>query len=440
MTLNNSPAVLSLPGPHNITRHQLENGMVVLVYENPSVQSVFIAGSLYGGGMFEDPAYNGLANMTAAALMRGTHNRDFYRIHAELEDIGADLGVSAGQHNVSFNGKALAEDLPTLVDVLADVLRYPSFPMAQVERLRGETLTWLRYQQQDTRRLATRAFRENLYAPEHPYHYGLRGTLETVAALPLALLADFHTRIYGPHGMIIAIVGAIRAEEAIALVEQRFGDWHNPQQPTALEVPPAGTPHALRRVHVPVPGKTQTDVVLGVVGPSRFAPDYQAVNMVNSILGQFGMMGRIGSVVREQSGMAYYAGSRIEGGYGPGAWLISMGVNPVNVAAAVELALQEVRRIAAERVDDTDIEDNKSYFTGRLPLQLESSEGIAGTLLAMESYQLGLDYLLRFPSIINALTKEDLQAAVQQYWTPDALVIASSGPALQPNGTGDERH
>ena len=127
----------SIPGPENITRVELTNGIIILVYENFAAQSVVIAGSLEAGSIYEDPAKSGTASMTAAALMRGTKNRDFDAIHSSLEDIGADLDVGAGTHTTGFSGKALAEDLPVLLEILEDVLRYPAFPEQQVERLRG---------------------------------------------------------------------------------------------------------------------------------------------------------------------------------------------------------------------------------------------------------------------------------------------------------------
>lgn len=418
----------SLPNSQNIARIVLDNGIVVLVYENMNTQSVVIEGALRGGSLYETPEKSGLAALTSSALMRGTQHRDFDAIHSELEDIGADLGVGAGVHRVSFDGKALAEDLDVLLDVLNDVLRFPTFPDDQVERLRGEALTWLQYQQQDTRRQAGRAFREHLYPASHPYHYSSRGTLETVPNITIDEMRAFHTSQYGPDGMTICIVGAVEVGAAVEIVNEKLGQWRNPGQSEKVELPPLEPLTDIRRAGVPIPGKTQSDIVMGVVGPARRDPDYQAANLANSVLGQFGMMGRIGDVVREQSGMAYYAYSRLDGGLGPGAWSISAGVNPVNVERAIELSLGEAKRMATELIEDADLDDNKSYYIGRLPLQLESNDGIAGTILTLETYDLGLDYLVGYRDMINALTKDQLLAAAQHYWTPDAYVVAVSGP------------
>lgn len=418
----------SLPNSQNIARIVLENGIVVLVYENMNTQSVVVEGSLRGGSLYETPEKSGLAAITSSALMRGTQHRDFDAIHSELEDIGADLSVGAGVHRVSFDGKALAEDLDVLIDVLDDVLRFPTFPDDQVERLRGEALTWLQYQQQDTRRQSGRAFRENLYPASHPYHYSSRGTLETVPNITIDEMRAFHAAQYGPDGMTICIVGAVEVGAAVEIVNEKLGQWRNPAQTEKIELPPLEPLTDIRRAGVPIAGKTQSDIVMGVVGPARSAPDFQAANIANSVLGQFGMMGRIGDVVREQSGMAYYAYSRLDGGLGPGAWSISAGVNPVNVERAIELSLGEARRLTTELIEDSDLDDNKSYYVGRLPLQLESNDGLAGTILTMETYDLGLDYLVGYRDMINSLTKEQLLAAAQHYWNHDAYVIAVAGP------------
>lgn len=142
------------------------------------------------------------------------------------------------------------------------------------------------------------------------------------------------------------------------------------------------------------------------------------------------MMGRIGDEVREKSGMAYYAYSRLDGGHGPGAWSVTAGVNPVNVEKAVDLSLGEVRKMLDLHVTEEELKDNKSYFVGRMPLQLESNEGVAGTILSMETFNLGLDYLARMPAIVNGLTRDDLRDAIRRYWNPDSAVIAVAGPQL----------
>jgi zinc protease len=140
------------------------------------------------------------------------------------------------------------------------------------------------------------------------------------------------------------------------------------------------------------------------------------------------MMGRVGASVREELGLAYYAYSQLAAGVGAGPWYVTAGVNPANVDLAVERIIAEIERLVDEPVSAEELSDNQSYFIGHLPLQLESSEGIAATLHSMELYHLGLDYLLEYPERISALTAADLQRVAQRLLNPKALVIAVAGP------------
>ncbi len=166
---------------------------------------------------------------------------------------------------------------------------------------------------------------------------------------------------------------------------------------------------------------------MGAAGPSRVSEDYLPASLGNSVLGQFGLMGRIGSVVREQAGLAYYAFSSLSAGYGPGTWEVSAGVNPANVEKAIELIRAELRRFVQEGVSPEELADSQSHFIGRLPLSLESNAGVAGALLNIERFQLGLDYYQRYETLVRAVTPEQVTETARKYLHPDRLAIATCG-------------
>lgn len=418
----------AVPGPHDITRHELSNGIVVLVRENHDAPSVVLTGALNAGSLYEPPALNGLASFTASLLLRGTARQNFAAIHEMLESNGASLSISSGRHTVGFSGKSLAEDLAMLVRLLADALRTPTFPADYVERMRGQIITSFKAQEQYTRYVAGRAFRQLVYPESHPYHRAASGEVDTITAIAREHIVDFHRRHYGPDGMLVVIVGAVRAEDAVALIEQYLGDWQNSEQPPAPALPALAPLRAQQTRAALMRDKRQSDLVMGTVGPSRFAEDWHAANLANNIFGVFGMYGRIGEVVREQQGMAYYSYSRLDGGLGPGAWRVIAGVNPVNVSAAVAAIRHEIRRLVTELVEEEELADSKANFIGRLPLQLEGNEGVAGALITMERYGLGLDYLLRYPDEIASVTRDDVLHAAQRYLNPDIYALAVAGP------------
>jgi zinc protease len=148
----------------------------------------------------------------------------------------------------------------------------------------------------------------------------------------------------------------------------------------------------------------------------------------NNILGVFGMMGRIGEIVRVQSGLAYYAYTSLNSGTGPGSWEVSAGVNPENIEKAIQLIQTEIGRFVTHPVSDEELQDSKANYIGRLPLSMESNAGVAGALLSMERYQLGLDYYQRYPGLVQSVTTDDILSVVQKYLHPDRMAIAVAGP------------
>jgi zinc protease len=406
---------------------QLPNGIVVLARANFNSPSVVIQGYLTAGSLFEPDAQLGLAGFTAAGLMRGTARRNFQEIYDALESAGASLGFSGGTHTTGFSGKALSEDLDLLLSLLGEALLQPVFPADQIERLRAQLLTRLAIRAQDTGEMASLAFDQIVYAG-HPYARPDDGYPETIEAISREDLENFRAGNYGPQGMALAVVGAVEPEAAIEKIARVMGDWENPRQPAPQELPPVEGPAEPLKRSVAIPGKYQADIVMGLAGPVRRSEDYLAAALGNSVLGQFGLMGRIGDSVREKAGLAYYAYSQLAGGLGPGPWSVSAGVDPANVEQAVELIRAEIARFASEPVTADELADSQANFIGRLPLSLESNNGVASALLNLERYNLGLDYYRRYPDLIRAVTTEEVLETARRYLSPDRLAVAVAGP------------
>jgi zinc protease len=417
----------SYPGPDTIHRQVLPNGIVVLVYENFAAASVVVEGYLRAGALGGTREQAGLADFAASTLMHGTQHHSFSAIYEALEAVGASLDFSAGRHVTDFSGSALAEDLDLVLDLLADALRNPTFPESEVEQVRGEIMTGLQIRANDTRQMANLRFRELLYA-EHPYGISVYGYPDTVATITRDNLIDFHQRRYGPHDMAVVIVGAVKAEDAVRRVEATLGDWHNENYVALPAAPPASRPVITIEDYVTLPNKTQSDIVMGLPGPRRSAEDYLDVSLANTILGVFGMMGRLGSNVREEQGLAYYIYSQLNGGLGPSPWHVATGVAPDRVGQARSSILDEIARMQEELVSGDELADNKTFRTGSLPVSLETNEGLASVIGDMELLELGLDYLQRFPELIGEITPERVRAAAQKYWSTTQLAVVVAGP------------
>jgi zinc protease len=418
---------MSLPSPETIFRAELPNGVTVLAYENSDSPSVVIGGHLWAGAISETADQAGLSNLTAGMLMRGTEHRTFGQINDALESVGAQLGFRSNVHTVGFGGKALAEDLDLLLEILADSLEHPTFPAAELEKLRGQVLTAIQRRADDTGSMAWLAFDALLY-PNHPYGRSVMGYEETVSGLSGAHLLRYYQDHYSPEGMVLAIVGAVSSSVVLDKVRRALGGWHTPEASPNLSIPPNVHLDQIRRDTVLVEGKSQSDIVLGWPALARSDPDYMQARLANTVLGVFGMMGRLGDNIRERQGLAYYAYSRLEAGLGAGPWTAVAGVNPVNVERAAEGILDEARRLRDEPVPQDELADSQSYLTGSMPLRLETNEGVVASLLNIERHQLGLDYLLRYGDLVNAVTVDDIRATAQKYLNPEVYALAVAGP------------
>lgn len=419
--------LVSLPGADDIHREILPNGITVLSRPNFNSPSVVISGYFASGALFESDEKLGLADFACSALMRGTVKRDMQKIFDALESVGAGFGYDSGTYTSSFSGRSLAEDLPLLLDILSETIQFPAFPAAQVERLRAQLLTGLSIRAHDTADMSDLIFSEILFEG-HPFARPEDGWPHTIQSITRKDLQEFHRRTFGPRGMVIAVVGAVEPKRAVDFVQRALGDWKNPAQVERGEIPDQKPPRKMkRRVHK-IAGKTQSDLVIGTIGPRRKDSDFMAASLGNSILGQFGMMGRIGEVVREKAGLAYYASSSLSAGTGPGIWSVSAGVGPANVQKAADLIISELKRFVQKGVSRQELSDNQNQYVGRLPLTLESNGGVAGALLNIERNGLGLDYYRQYADKVRAVKRQEVQAAAEKYIDPERLVIAVAGP------------
>ena len=417
----------NIPGPDTISTYTLKNGVTVLNFSNFNSHSIYMIGILNGSGAHDPSGKTGLAHFTANLLSRGTKNLSFSDFHSQLENAGANLVFSCGTQHAWFRGKALAEDVELLFRLTSDGLQNPSFNQEYVERLRTQLIAGLTIRDQDTSEMASLLLNQHLF-PDHPYGQPIDGYIETIQSITRSDIAQFHEQFYSPENMIIVIAGAVDGEEIRDLSEKYFSTWK--KDTTALPkdqlIPPSLT--NIVRKHKFLEGKSQVDLLMGCFSPTRTSPDYLPVFVGNNILGQFGLMGRIGKVVRSKSGLAYYASSSVSSWSDVGTWSFSAGVNPENMEKAIDLIRKEIKKFVESHVTDQELNNSKSHLIGRIPMALESNAGLANSILTMRRFELGLDYYQKYAGQIVSITAKQILSASQKYLHPDHLVITSAGP------------
>lgn len=415
-----------LPGEENIHRVELPNGITVLTKSDFNSPSVVISGFIQCGSIHDPEEKRGLSLLTSYALMRGSVLRSHRKIYNDLETVGASLGFGSSIQSTSFGGKSLIEDLPLLIKTLSEAIRWPKFPPVQLKILLSQMITGLQIREQDTAERASLKFDEILFH-NHPYGKSEEGSIESISNIKRSDLLNFHKQFYGPSGMVIAIVGAIEHQKAINLIHKELGDWHNIDWISAPTIPEVNENRFFHREHIPISGKYQTDIIMGSYGPKRTSDEFLIASLANNILGQFGMMGRIGEAVREKFGLAYYASTALNAWQSAGTWEITAGVNPNFIEKTILTIQEELIKFIREPVSDQELEDSKSHLIGLIPLSIESNAGVANAIIRMERYKLGLNYLREYPKKISNISKDQILNVSRKYIDPKNLVIITAG-------------
>lgn len=419
----------SMPNSKTILRESWSNGATLLAYPNPTSPAVYFTGYMQPGTIADPDEFYGLASFTTDMLITGTKRLNFQRLHDRIESIGASLSLGTGHLSTTFFGQCLREDLETIWGLLVEAAQEPAFAEKQFKRVRNQILTGIAIQNQDTAEMASQAFNRAFYG-SHPYAHPTVGYAQTVSAIHKDQLEAFHSTHYGPNGLVMAVCGGIEPETAREIFSRTIGSWNSDRQCPPEPLPPFIPPTSSIRSHVALEGKNQSDLVIGVPAPKTVSRDYQVCSIGNSILGRYGLMGRIGKAVREKAGLAYEVSSHLGAGIGPTAWTIAAGVNPDNLEKAIKLLKQELLRFRSEPVSQQELENVKTQALGRLPLSLETNAGIASILVSIERYGYGLDHLVQLPAIIESVTAEEILESAQRYWDLERLVITSAGRAL----------
>ncbi len=408
-------------------RQTLDNGAVVIVQETSATPSVSIDATFLAGSLYEPDDLPGLAYLTSRIIDRGTTRRSAETIAEELDARGVSLRIASTRHTMRFSSTCLVEDFDDVLDVMVDVARCPTFPEAELGKRRAEALTAIRQDDDNPAVRAVETLSEMLYGPSHPYGRRAKGSVESLEHIGRDAVWRFHTRYVRPAVLSLVVVGDVTAAQVIDLAVAKLEGWTGAPERSIVVPPPAVIPDRRKR-EILMAGKSQTDIAYGFTTISRLDPRYYAYWMMNNILGQFGLGGRLADNIRERQGMAYYAFSSFDPTVGEGPLVIRAGVDPKNVQRTIDAIDAEVRELGEQGPTSTEVEETRGYSVGSIPRLLETNYSIARFLQSIEQFGLGLDYDRRLPGLIEAVTMEDISNAAAEVLRPERAAIAIAGP------------
>lgn len=404
----------------------LANGIHLIVLEDHRTPQVAFSLTIPGaGGFFDPPGQAGLASVTAAMMREGTTTRTTLQISEQLETMAATLGVGGGMSalDATVNGSALTEHVGKLFDMAADILLNPTFPEEEFARYKQRTLAGLNQNRSNPGFLVQELWSKVING-DHPS--------SRIVMQPAALsgftrmqLVEFHKTRYAPDHAAIAFAGDITYADAQKLVESRLGGWKKLglPAPTATDPAPAGT---ARVSLVDRPNSVQTNFVVGTQAVSRVDPDYDALQLMNAVVGG-GPTGRLFIHLREEKGYTYGAYSGLNAGRYRGTWLASTDVRSEVTEPALTDLMEELRQIRDVPVPAKELADKKRSLVASFALSLESPQQVLNYYVTNWVYKLPADYWDRYPERLMAITPAQIQSVAKKYLDAGKMQIIAVG-------------
>jgi len=414
--------------PDHLHRAALENGLHVLILEDPRLPRVVLGMAFRRGESSVPPETAGLASFTADLMERGAGDRDALAMAEATDRLGASLSVAAGWDSLTVVTSGLSRDQEELFDLLADVVRRPRFDAAEATRARGEALAALERARNDPSTLTSWYTASTVYEG-HRFGLPLSGTPETVARFDAAAARDFHRRIALPNDAIFFASGDVNVNEMLAKVREHFGDW---SQGTAIDVgapPPAPAPPARRIVLVDRPEMVQARITLSHDGISRSSPDRIPVSLMNSVLGGSGFSSRLMETLRTSSGLTYSVWSDYSLRRSPGPFVVSTFTVVPETRKVIDLMLAELERGRQQPPGEDELSWARTLAIGNFAMGLETSTAVVQSLVDLDIYGLPEDSLDTFRSRVRAVTPDDVERVAREYLHPDRAAIIVVGPA-----------
>ncbi|MEP6733180.1 MAG: pitrilysin family protein [bacterium] len=410
--------------PH-FERRSLPNGVQLVVAPVPKLPLVTVLAIVEAGASVEPDTQRGVAALTARLLLEGAAGMDGVALAERFEGIGASVEAHADWDVTSVSLTALTDRLPEALGLVRDLLRSPTFPEREVQRLKEERLADLLQQLAEPRGLADEQFVHAVYAATARYAAPEEGDAASVRALTRNDVQQFYSARYQPGGITLVFAGDVTMQTAAALAEQLLGDWTGARPAAAPSGVDATQPGKLVRV-VSKADAPQSELRVGHVGLPRNTPDYFDAMVMNAVLGGL-FSSRINLNLREVHGYTYGASSEFEWRRGAGPFVVHTAVKSDVTAAAVQEILTEMERIRTTAIGEDELTLATSYLDGVFPIRYETTAAIASALANMVIHGLPDNYYDEYRARVRAVTTEGVLEAARRRLHPDQLRIVVVG-------------
>lgn len=410
-----------------VAEDRLDNGLRLLIAHLPG-RPLISASLVLATGAVDEPAETaGSTILAARALSEGTERYSALEFIEASERLGASVHAEAGWDAFSGGIDVPAGRLPDALELLAELLLRPTFPAAEIDRLRDERLNDLLQAKAEPRRRVEETLINTIYAPSSPYHRPAGGTRETVERLTPDDLRAAWQRGLDPARATLVLGGDLSGHDPRALVERWFADWRasagtNPSG--TVDDTPSGAGRLVRVVHRP--GSVQTEIRVGHRGSPRRIADFHSVAVMGAILGGL-FNSRLNMKLREEKGYTYGASAGFELRRGAGPFAARAAVNTEVTVPAILDTIAELTRIRDGVVTDAELAAARDFLIGVFPLRFETASAVVGALAGLVVHGLPVDELIRYRAGIEAVDPDAVLAAARAHIDVDDAAIVLVG-------------
>lgn len=387
-----------------IHRTVLNNGIVVLVAENPAADIIAARIFLRAGSCYEMYEQAGLAHLLSTTIAKGCSSLSSFEIAERIESLGASLSADTAADYFLLSLKTVTADFAEILTLAGEILRSPTFPETEVELERRIALQDIRSQKEQPFSIAFEQLRQMMYQ-NHPYGLSALGDETTMSRITQADLVNYHQTYFRPDNMVISIAGRVTQTDAVDLVEKVFGDWLAPtnQQEPTLNLPEI----KVEPQRSLTPQQTQQSILmLGYLGTSVDSPDYAALKLLSTYLGN-GLSSRLFVELREKRGLAYEVSAFYPTRLYPASFVVYMGTAPENTKVALSGLKAEVDLLSTTQLEESALTAAKNKILGQYALGKQTNAQIAQVYGWYEILGLGIDFDTQFQQAIAAVSASD---------------------------------
>lgn len=399
----------------------LDNGLTLVMIPYGSIPKASIRIHIKTGNINEGAEQVWLSDLMADLMEEGSTTRTSRQIADEMAGMGGNLNIGVGVHNSSLSASVLYEFTPDAIRLMADVLRNPAWPEAELDRLKSDMKRSLAVQLSRPRAQAQRDFFAALY-PDHPYGR-VYPTDAQVESYTVADIRAFYDAQVGARRTTVYVAGNFDAEAVEQSVRESLGDWREGPE-ASYPIAQADTNNTVKIIDRP--GAPQSTIFYGLPVPDPSHPDYLALDVTNSILGG-SFASRITSNIREDKGYTYSPTSILQDNYKNGLWYERADVTTEHTGASLAEIQKEIRRLQEEPPSAEELEGIINYESGIFVLQNSSPNGIIGQLIFLDTHDLDESFLSNKVANMHAVTPEQVSELTRKYIRPEDMILIVVG-------------